>query len=181
MIQLGFLKDGSKKKQAPPPRPPPPKVQCQPPAVPKPRVAEASVDLLIDWNSPPASPTPGRSSSDGISLQSFNSDSSGTGAANGGNSILSRSESGFDSEPDMWNETTTTAAAAATQVAIPGKIFVIHTLTYIPVEDVDSLKVWLFFILYKIGFHGNIIELFVSATCRISHYKHKKTRYNFQD
>lgn len=67
-------------------------------------------DLLINWESPPSSPTPGRSSSDGLSLRSFGSDSSGT-TANGAFSTMTRSESGFESEPDAWSETVTAPPA----------------------------------------------------------------------
>ncbi|KAK4008182.1 hypothetical protein OUZ56_013334 [Daphnia magna] len=116
------------KKKMAPPRPPPPKASAQLKAVqsavvfagmisqPKKQnqaLLTSSVtapDLLINWDSPPTSPTPGRSSSDGLSLKSFGSDSSGT---HGAFSTMTRSESGFESEPDAWSETAVTTAAPA--------------------------------------------------------------------
>jgi len=65
--------------------------------------SQTTPDLLINWDSPPASPTPGRSSSDGLSLKSFGSDSSGTATSSGlGGGFGHRSESGFESETDAW-------------------------------------------------------------------------------
>lgn len=121
----------SKKKNAPP-RPPPPKPSAQLKAVHNAVIFTEMLqkshsssqmastpssgppqDLLISWDapSPSTSPTPGRYSSDGLSLRSFGSDSSGI-MANGGNlsHANSRSESGFESEPDAWSETTTSYA-----------------------------------------------------------------------
>ncbi|EFX80409.1 hypothetical protein DAPPUDRAFT_304111 [Daphnia pulex] len=114
------------KKKIAPPRPPPPKASAQLKAVQN-AVAFAGMishprkqaqlpltssvtapDLLINWDSPPTSPTPGRSSSDCLSLKSFGSDSSGT---QGAFSTMTRSESGFESEPDAWSETAVTLAA----------------------------------------------------------------------
>lgn len=119
------MTESQKKKAAPPPRPPPPKASAQLRAVqnaliftemmqpkrPPPPVntllltsSQTAPDLLINWDSPPTSPTPGRSSSDGLSLKSFGSDSSGTATSSGlGNGLHHpRSESGFESESDAW-------------------------------------------------------------------------------
>lgn len=119
------LSDSRKKKSAPPPRPPPPKPSAQlravqnavffteaiqpkrPPPPPQSTLllmsSQTTPDLLINWDSPPASPTPGRSSSDGLSLKSFGSDSSGTATSSGmGGGFGHRSESGFESETDAW-------------------------------------------------------------------------------
>jgi hypothetical protein len=119
-LQPGFLKLGmNKKKTAPPPRPPPPKIQTKPmhqsasfnDLLLSKQQSAPTVDLLLDWNSPPTSPTPGRSSSDGISLQSFGSDSSG--GIFPPNGALSRSESGFESEPDLWADVAPSVQATA--------------------------------------------------------------------
>nr|CAH0107208.1 unnamed protein product [Daphnia galeata] len=114
------------KKKIAPPRPPPPKASAQLKAVqnavvfagmisqPKKQIqlpltsSVTAPDLLINWDSPPTSPTPGRSSSDCLSLKSFGSDSSGT---HGAFSTMTRSESGFESEPDAWSETAVSVAA----------------------------------------------------------------------
>lgn len=132
-----MVQQESKKKNAPP-RPPPPKPSAQLKAVhnaviftemlQKSSSQSASTpsvppqDLLINWDapSPSTSPTPGRYSSDGLSLRSYGSDSSGIGMVNGSSSSShanSRSESGFESEPDAWSETAATPTNYAPLVA----------------------------------------------------------------
>ena len=114
------------RKKSGPPRPPPPKiksVKSHAPAIPfldftfnnakqqshllTSAAPPSTNDLLINWDSPPTSPSITRSSSDGLSLQSFGSDSSSTTTT--GLNIVPRCESGFESENDFgcWSELTT--------------------------------------------------------------------------
>ena len=141
---MGQGHDSIKKKNAPP-RPPPPKPSAQLKAVHNALVFTEMLqkqthssssqmastpscgppqDLLINWDapSPSTSPTPGRYSSDGLSLRSFGSDSSGI-MANGGSlsHANSRSESGFESEPDAWSENTASYAPPPVVAAAAGK------------------------------------------------------------
>ena len=149
-----FLKSSNK---TAPPRPEEPKKKIAPPRPPPPKALNAQLkavqsaiaftgmlqpkkqnqipltssvtapDLLINWDSPPTSPTPGRSSSgDGLSLKSFGSDSSGT-TANGAFSTMTRSESGFESEPDAWSES---AVSVAAPVSRNGKKQILPNILY---------------------------------------------------
>ena len=127
------------KKKCAPPRPPLPK-QLKPlirfskaQAPPVPLIAKQSVnlltsappsstlsstnDLLINWDSPPTSPSITRSSSDGLSLQSFGSDSSSTTAT--GTNYPTRCESGFESESDIgWKELSANLTASFSAAAV---------------------------------------------------------------
>ena len=126
------------KKKPAPPRPPPPKASAQLKAIqnvivftgalqqpqqqPNPisqqllTPSATAPDLLINWDSPPNSPTQGRWSSDALSLRSFGSDSSSGTTATGTFSTMTRSESGFESEPDLWSEAGSTGANSATKI-----------------------------------------------------------------
>ena len=124
--------DGGGRKKPAPPRPPPPKVPTVQ-AVFQKQASEFSsahkTELLIDWSSPPPSPTAGRSSSarlsgDRVSLQSFSSDSSGCPTTARTGSSAARSESGFESEPESWSESLTSQPAP-----LNGKLARQHKLT----------------------------------------------------
>jgi len=85
-------------------------------SVPPTSTLSSTNDLLINWDSPPTSPSIARSSSDGLSLQSFGSDSSSTTTA--GLNNPPRSESGFESESDSgWSEFSANFSATATEAS----------------------------------------------------------------
>lgn len=125
------------KKKPAPPRPPPPKASAQLKAIqnaisftgtlqqpqqPRPvsqqllTSSATAPDLLITWDSPPNSPTQGRWSSDALSLRSFGSDSSSGTTATGTFSTMTRSESGFESEPDLWSEAGSTGTNSTSKL-----------------------------------------------------------------